>query len=57
MKYIDGKITEATESELRANWLNSGLCELYPFPDYLQAMKYSGVRIVDGTYKEENMLD
>lgn len=47
MKVENGKIVEATENELFAQYLRSDWDELFSFPEYLALLKYQGVKVVD----------
>lgn len=48
MKYDkEGRIIEATRSELYNNWLSLDLYELYSFDDYLRGMKSLDVVILE----------
>lgn len=45
MNVEDGKIVEATESELFDYYLTHGWDDIMSFPDYLEKMKNAGVKI------------
>ncbi len=45
MKIVDGKIAEATKSELFNYWLTCGYDDIYSFPEFLERMKKCGVVI------------
>ena len=45
MKVENGKIVEATESELFDYYLTRGWNDIMSFPDYLEKMKNAGVKI------------
>lgn len=47
MKVENGRIVEATESELRNYWLTKGLDDIYSFPEYLEKMQKARVKIVE----------
>lgn len=47
MKIKNGKIVEATVSELFDRWLSSDHCEIYPFDYYKWLCKELGAKIVD----------
>ena len=48
MKKIEnGKIVEATVSELFDRWLSSDHCEIYPFDYYKWLCQEKGMKIVD----------
>lgn len=47
MKIENGKIVEATESELHYYWLSRELFELYPFQYYKQLCQDAGTKIID----------
>ena len=46
MKIENGKIVEATESELFDRWLSCDHCEIYPFPYYKLLQNRAGVFFV-----------
>lgn len=46
MKVENGKIVEATESELFDYYLTRGWDDIMSFPDYLEKMKSAGVEVV-----------
>ena len=47
MKIENGKIVEATESELYDYWLSRDFCELYSFEYYKWLCKNAGTKIVN----------
>lgn len=47
MKIVDGKIAEATKSELFNYWLTRGYDDIYSFPEFLERMMERGVKIVE----------
>lgn len=47
MKIENGKIKEATESELLSEWHKMGWDELFGFKEYLLKMECLGVKIVE----------
>lgn len=51
MKIENGKIVEATESELFDRWLSCDYCEIYPFDYYKWLCKEKGMKIVDEEVK------
>ena len=53
MKIKDGKIVEATKSELFDYYLKQGFDEIYSFPDYCERCKMYGTEIVDEETSEE----
>jgi hypothetical protein len=52
LKVKNGRIVEATESELRNYWLTKGLDDIYSFPEYLEKMQECGVKIVEEAENE-----
>lgn len=57
MKCDRGRITEATEGELRRNWLESSLCDIYSWYEYMDIMLNNGVHLIDGSYSKEPVPD
>ena len=53
MKIENGKIIEATESELYSVYLQRELYELYDFHDYLKRCEDAGTKIVRKKENEE----
>jgi hypothetical protein len=47
LKVENGRIVEATESELRICWLTKGFDDVFSFPDYLEKMQECGVNVID----------
>lgn len=47
MKVENGKITEATESELLSKWLDEDWCEIMSFPEYLEKVKRNGTTVTE----------
>jgi hypothetical protein len=47
LKIENGRIVEATESELRICWLIKGLDDIYSFPEYFEKMQECGVKVID----------
>lgn len=54
MKIENGKIVEATESELHYYWLSRELFELYSFPYYKWLCQDAGTKIIDEEVRDEN---
>lgn len=47
MKVDNGIIVEATREELRSYWLSRGFDDVYPFDDFVDAMRDAGTKVVD----------
>lgn len=47
MKIENGKIVEATVSELFDRWLSSDHCEIYPFDYYKWLCQEKGMKIIN----------
>jgi hypothetical protein len=47
MKIENGKIVEATETELFAYYLKRGMDDIYPFQEYCWRMAGAGVNILN----------
>ena len=43
----EGKIIEATETELFKRYLATEMDDIYSFPDYLSRMKSAGVNVIN----------
>jgi hypothetical protein len=52
LKVENGRIVEATESELRDYWLTKGLDDIYSFPEFLKKIQKAGVKIVEEAENE-----
>ena len=48
MKIENGKIVEATTAELYEKWLDQGLENIMTFPEYTEAMKRAGCKVIGG---------
>ena len=46
MKIENGKIVEATKSELFEHYLKRGFDEIFSFPDYCERCEMRGTRII-----------
>lgn len=56
MKIDDGKIVEATESELFDRWLSCDHCEIYPFDYYKWLCQEEGMKIVEDVKERKRWL-
>ena len=57
MKLENGKIVEATESELFDRWLSCDHCEIYPFPYYKWLCQDAGAKIVNDAAENSQCSD
>ena len=57
MKVENGKIVEATESELFDRWLSCDHCEIYPFPYYKWLCQDAGAKIVNEAAENSQCSD
>ena len=56
MKVENGKIVEATENELFAQWLRSGFCDIMSFYEYKWRCEMFGTVIVADKQALEELL-
>ena len=57
MKIENGKIVEATESELFDRWLSCDHCEIYPFQYYKWLCQDAGAKIVNDAAENSQCSD
>ena len=53
MKVTDGKIEEATYSELYKNWKDNEFDKLYTFSEYVTSVRSTGCVIKEGNNEED----